>query len=69
MRTRYLKISHPSEGGKNFRVVSLHERFDSLAQSELEILQGDGAAGDSVLFEIVEMTEDEFEVLGEFDGW
>lgn len=67
---RYLKISHPSDGGKNFCVVQIGVAgFSRIAINEVELLEGDGDIGDSVLFELVTMTEQEFDDLGEFDGW
>jgi hypothetical protein len=61
-----VKISRPSICEKTSYLM----RTDSgAAETELENLLEMNDVGDSIMFEVVEMDEQEFEELPEFEGW
>ena len=62
-KKRYLKISRPNLGG--FYVTG----DQHLAKDELITSFENDEIGEKLLFELVEMTEDEFNALPEFEGW
>ncbi len=59
----YLKIKH-SDIDENACITDLQT-----AMNELDALLSDGEPGATVTIELVEMTEEEFDELDEFQGW
>ena len=65
---KYIKITH---GHSDYLIVSAK---DDLCEQELtcfldDAVTGDLGTGDRLVFEIIEMTDEEFEELPEFTGW
>ena len=61
-KIKCIKVSRPDTHGKDFCMWKWKD-FD--IENEF-----DGAeVGETILLELCEMTEEEYEELGEFDGW
>jgi hypothetical protein len=63
-RKRYLKVMRPDADEHASYIGDL-----KIAKGELDALVADGEPGGIVTFELVEMTEKEYESLDEFQGW
>jgi len=65
-KKKYFKMSLPTEGSV---YCVCHSSARDMINAEIEGLLDRGEVGGQVLVELIEMTDDEFEALGEFDGF